>query len=170
MVTAGPLDITEPAEAHSLARAAAIAGAVPDPEIPAVTVVDLGILRSVTDDTGTIVVRLTPTYTGCPAVLAIELAVEAALRDAGFDDVRIERVLAPAWSTDDITAAGRDKLRAYGIAPPERKAGRGSLLFEAEAVTCPRCGSRNTTCAATTAASRSTPSSACDRPCMTTNR
>ncbi len=146
MVRADPEDVIVSSDARSVARAAAIAARVPDPEIPAVTVADLGILRSVTEDNGTIVVRLTPTYTGCPAVLAIELAVEAALRDAGFDDVRIERVLSPAWSTDDITAAGRDKLRAYGIAPPEGKAGRGALLFEAACVSCPRCGSRNTSC------------------------
>lgn len=127
-----------------LEAARAVAATVPDPEIPAVTVADLGILRGVTDDKGTIVVRLTPTYTGCPAVLAIELAVEAALHEAGFADVRIERVLSPAWSTDDITATGRDKLRAYGIAPPEGPSGRGALVFGAQSITCPRCGSRNT--------------------------
>ena len=101
-------------------------------------------LREVRDEDGRIVVELTPTYTGCPAVLAIELAVEAALHEAGFADVRIERVLSPAWSTDDITATGRDKLRAYGIAPPEGPSGRGALVFGAQSITCPRCGSRNT--------------------------
>lgn len=122
-------------------RARAVAATVPDPEIPVLTVEDLGILRDVRCDGSVLVVSLTPTYSGCPAVLAIELAVEAALREAGFGKVRIERVLAPAWSTDDITDAGRAKLRDYGIAPPERRGGRGALLFAEEAVTCPRCGS-----------------------------
>lgn len=132
--------------ACALDRARTAAGAVPDPEIPVVTVADLGILRGVTAEGDTIVARLTPTYSGCPAVLAIELAVEAALRDAGFESVRIERVLAPAWSTDDITPEGREKLRRYGIAPPEKAAGRGMLLFASENVACPRCGSTHTRC------------------------
>lgn len=111
-----------------------------------VTIEDLGILRGVGIDNGTIVARLTPTYSGCPAVLAIELAVEAALREAGFADVRIERVLSPAWTTDDITEAGREKLRAYGIAPPARRAsrGKGALFFAEETVACPRCSSQHT--------------------------
>ena len=99
-------------------RAWAAAAAVLDPEVPAVTVAELGILRAVDiDDQGRAVAQVTPTYSGCPAVLAIELAIEAALRQAGFDPV-IERVLAPAWTTDWITETGREKLRAYGIAPP----------------------------------------------------
>lgn len=144
MVIALPNDTTSSPDS-TLARAVGVAASVPDPEIPAVTVADLGILRDVTIDNGTIVVRLTPTYSGCPAVLAIELSVEAALHEAGFDRVRIERVLSPAWSTDDITAAGRDKLRAYGIAPPEKPSGRGGVMFGTDSVTCPRCGSRTTT-------------------------
>lgn len=129
----------------SLAEALMIAGSVPDPEIPAVTVADLGILRGVSRDGDTIVVALTPTYTGCPAVLAIELAVEAVLYAAGFEKVRIERVLSPAWTTDDITPSGRSKLRQYGIAPPAQRGGRGALLFASESVACPRCGSNHTT-------------------------
>ncbi|MCV6594249.1 MAG: phenylacetate-CoA oxygenase subunit PaaJ, partial [Silicimonas sp.] len=81
------------------------------------------------------------TYSGCPAVLAIELAIEAALRDAGFDPV-IERVISPAWTTDWITDEGREKLRAYGIAPPV--AGGKSALFDAPDVACPQCGSDDT--------------------------
>lgn len=127
-----------------LARAHHVAAAVVDPEIPVVTIADLGILRDVRLDGDTVVVHLTPTYTGCPAVLAIELAVEAALREAGFDNVRIERVLSPPWSTDAITDAGREKLRAYGIAPPAQRAGRGALLFGSEVIACPRCGSQQT--------------------------
>lgn len=128
------------AATSDLARAHDVAGAVVDPEIPVVTIADLGILRGVTLEGDTVVARLTPTYSGCPAVLAIELAVEAALRDAGFDNVRIERVLSPAWSTDEITEAGREKLRAFGIAPPNRR-GKGALLFADDVVACPRCGS-----------------------------
>lgn len=133
------------AAADMLAQARAIAASVPDPEIPVVTVEDLGILRDVRREGDAYVVALTPTYSGCPAVLAIELAVEAALREAGFENVRIERVLAPAWSTDDITEAGRTKLQGYGIAPPLRRRSRGALLFESETIACPRCGSERTT-------------------------
>ncbi len=124
------------------ARAWEAAAAVLDPEVPAVTVADLGILREVTMEGGVAVARVTPTYSGCPATLAIELAIEAALREAGFE-ARIERVLRPAWTTDWITEEGREKLRAYGIAPPEGPAGKAAL-FDMPEVTCPRCGSRNT--------------------------
>lgn len=127
------------------ARAWAVAAAVPDPEIPQLTVADLGILREVTVDDGVAVARLSPTYTGCPAVLAIELAVEAALRAAGFE-ARIERVLSPPWTTDWITPEGRAKLRAAGIAPPPAgaPAGERRALFARPPVACPRCGSETT--------------------------
>jgi ring-1,2-phenylacetyl-CoA epoxidase subunit PaaD len=128
----------------AIARAYAVAADVVDPEIPAVTIADLGILRGVALENDRIVVRLTPTYSGCPAVLAIELAVEAALHGAGFTNVRIERVLSPPWTTDDITEAGCAKLRAYGIAPPAQAAGKRAL-FADEIVACPRCGSTHTT-------------------------
>ncbi len=126
----------------SAARAYAAAAAVPDPEVPCVTVADLGILRGVELVDGVAVARVSPTYSGCPAVIAIELAVAAALRDAGFTP-RVERVVSPPWTTDWITAEGRAKLRAYGIAPPEGGADRRAL-FAAEVVSCPRCGSRDT--------------------------
>lgn len=118
------------------------AASVPDPEVPCVTVADLGILRWVRVEDGVAVAGVTPTYSGCPATLAIELAIEAALRDAGFD-ARIERVLTPPWTTDWITDEGREKLRDYGIAPPEESGGKATL-FGAAQVTCPRCGSRET--------------------------
>jgi ring-1,2-phenylacetyl-CoA epoxidase subunit PaaD len=124
------------------ARAWAVAASVPDPELPFVTVADLGILRWVDLREGVAVVGLSPTYSGCPAVLAIELAVEAALCDAGFDP-RIERVLSPPWTTDWITRDGREKLRANGIAPPVGGAGKGAL-FEDPVVQCPRCGALRT--------------------------
>jgi len=102
---------------------------VPDPEIPCVSVVDLGIVRDVTDDA----VIITPTYTGCPATLAIEADIRSALDKAGLSALKIETVLSPPWSTDWISAEGREKLRAYGIAPPVKTA-----------VQCPRCGSTHT--------------------------
>lgn len=105
---------------------------VPDPEIPAVSVVDLGIVREVSRDR----VVLTPTYTGCPATLVIETMVRAALDKAGFADVGIETTLSPPWTTDWITQRGREKLRAYGIAPPVPAGSR--------AVVCPQCASVNT--------------------------
>jgi ring-1,2-phenylacetyl-CoA epoxidase subunit PaaD len=115
-----------------------------DPEVPAVTVADLGILRAVDiDDQGRAIAKVTPTYSGCPAVLAIELAIEAALRQAGFDPV-IERVLAPAWTTDWITEAGREKLHAYGIAPPVVGSSSKRALFGEITVACPRCASTQT--------------------------
>jgi ring-1,2-phenylacetyl-CoA epoxidase subunit PaaD len=126
------------------ARAWAAAAAVPDPEIPAVTVADLGILRGVRIKDGIAIASVTPTYTGCPAVMVIELAVKQALTDAGFD-ARIERAMAPAWTTDWITDEGREKLRAYGIAPPAKGASnsRGALFSDALAA-CPRCASMDT--------------------------
>ncbi len=124
------------------ARAWSAAAAVLDPEVPCVTVAELGILREVTVDGDVAIARVSPTYSGCPAVVAIELAIEAALRDAGFD-ARVERVLSPPWTTDWITDAGREKLRAYGIAPPV--AGSGKMaLFGVLTVSCPRCGSSAT--------------------------
>jgi ring-1,2-phenylacetyl-CoA epoxidase subunit PaaD len=108
-----------------------VLAAVPDPEIPALSVVDLGIVRDVDGKA----VTITPTYSGCPATLAIELSIRAALDQAGFQDVAVRTVLSPAWTTDCITPQGHDKLRAYGIAPP-RSGG--------SPVECPRCGSSQT--------------------------
>jgi ring-1,2-phenylacetyl-CoA epoxidase subunit PaaD len=101
-----------------LARARACAASVPDPEIPVVTLDDLGILRDVRDEGGRVVVELTPTYTGCPATRVIADDVRRALADGGFADADVRMVLAPPWSTDWISADGRRKLREYGIAPP----------------------------------------------------
>lgn len=105
---------------------------VPDPEIPAVSVVDLGIVREVSADR----VVLTPTYTGCPATLVIETMVRAALDKAGFEGATIATTLSPPWTTDWITPEGRRKLREYGIAPPTPAGSR--------AVECPQCGSAQT--------------------------
>lgn len=124
-------------------RAWTAAASVPDPEVPCVTVADLGILREVRLEDGVAVAKVTPTYSGCPATLAIEMSIEAALRDAGFE-ARIERVLSPAWTTDWITDVGREKLRAYGIAPPQESSGSKMALFGEVTVPCPRCGSTDT--------------------------
>ena len=126
-----------------LERARAIAAAVVDPEIPVLTLHDLGVLRGVEQRDGRIVVKLTPTYTGCPATLAIQLSVEAALAEAGMAEARVEPVLSPPWSTDDITEEGRRKLKEYGIAPPNRGGGVRALFGE-ETVACPKCGSTDT--------------------------
>lgn len=120
----------------------AVLATVPDPEIPAVSIVDLGIVRGVDGDNGT--VRLTPTYTGCPATMAIEAAVRRTLADHGWKDLTVETVLSPAWTTDWISDAGREKLRAYGIAPPPKGAAANRLRGWEEPTPCPRCGSVRT--------------------------
>jgi len=116
---------------------------VPDPEIPVLTIMDLGIVRDVQCGDG-VVVSLSPTYTGCPATEAIESSVIAALQDHGVQDVSIKRVLSPPWTTDWISDAGREKLRAYGIAPPEKGGSKRELLAGPREVPCPRCDSVNT--------------------------
>ncbi len=126
-----------------VAHAYAAAAAVVDPEIPVLTLEDLGVLRGVERRGEAIVVKLTPTYTGCPATLAIQLAVQAALAEAGLSAARVETVLAPPWSTDDISEEGRRKLKDFGIAPPVRGAAARSLFAE-ETVACPKCGSAAT--------------------------
>lgn len=107
---------------------------VADPEIPVLTITDLGIVRDVDCSDG-VTVSLTPTYSGCPATEAIEASVIAALEERGVENVNIRRVLSPPWTTDWISEAGRNKLRLYGIAPPERRD---------RPVACPRCESSNT--------------------------
>lgn len=124
-------------------RARAVAAAVPDPEIPVLTLEDLGILRGVERRADRIVVTLTPTYTGCPATLAIRLAVEDALAQAGIAGAIVETVLSPPWSTDDISPEGCRKLKEFGIAPPARASGPRALFGE-ETVACPKCGSQRT--------------------------
>lgn len=126
---------------------------VPDPEIPVISLTDLGIIRDVEWQDDTLVVTVTPTYSGCPATTVINLDIEAALHGKGLANVRLERRLSPAWTTDWISAEGREKLREYGIAPPvdgtaadgvlmkriDRLSGRSNLT-----IACPRCGSTNT--------------------------
>lgn len=121
-----------------------VAAAVPDPEIPVVTVEDLGILRSIDLEDGAVVASVTPTYSGCPATQLIQQMVLEALQQAGFEDARVETVLSPAWTTDWISEAGKEKLRAYGIAPPEKSSNSKRALFGETAVNCPHCGAQDT--------------------------
>ncbi|PSR12839.1 MAG: phenylacetate-CoA oxygenase subunit PaaJ [Bacteroidetes bacterium] len=119
---------------------------VSDPEIPVLSVIDLGIVRDVLlDDSGQLEVVITPTYSGCPAMNTIEVNIRAVLQEHGYDPVKVTTVLSPAWTTDWMTTAGRRKLKAYGIAPPEPgQVDKHALFGEDKQVECPRCGSRNT--------------------------
>lgn len=133
-----------------LAAARAIAAAVPDPELPMVTVADLGILRDVGEDDGHLVVTITPTYSGCPAMREIAHDLKRRLAAGGFAEVTVRTALAPPWSSDWITAEGRRKLREAGIAPPHRPPREpGPVLVplgrtRRAPVPCPRCGSAAT--------------------------
>lgn len=121
-----------------------IAARVADPEIPVLSIADLGILRDVTQDQdGTIVVIITPTYSGCPALDAIRQDLETEFAAAGHEDVRVETVLSPAWSTDWMTEEGKTKLEEYGIAPPTGTGHRGPVTV-GMAVKCPQCHSLRT--------------------------
>ncbi len=118
---------------------------VSDPEIPVLTVVDMGVVRDV-DLSGEIpVVKITPTYSGCPAMNEIEQNIIKKLVEEGIDNVRVETVLSPPWTTDWMTEEGKEKLRAYGIAPPEGSSSDKSVLFgKPKKVQCPNCGSKET--------------------------
>jgi ring-1,2-phenylacetyl-CoA epoxidase subunit PaaD len=123
-------------------RAWAVAARVVDPELPVVTIEDLGILRDVTeDDQRRVHVQITPTYSGCPAMETIRTDLIDALTEAGYRRVCVEFVLSPAWTTDWVTDEGRAKLAAYGVAPPGPASGPVPLNL---AVRCPQCGSLDT--------------------------
>lgn len=146
---------TTPLEAELLK----VAGAVPDPELPVLTLQELGVLRAVhVHGPDSVEVELTPTYTGCPAVEAMSLDIERVLHEHGVRDVTVRTVLAPAWSTDDITDEGRRKLQEFGIAPPRTGRAAGPVGLQlgptrtlapeaeegADPVRCPHCGSADT--------------------------
>lgn len=122
----------------ALQRAWQAAASVTDPEIPVLTIADLGVLRDVQMDGGVVEVTITPTYSGCPAMTMIAVEVGVALDIAGFPNARVRTVLSPAWTTDWMTDEGRRKLKDYGIAPPAPGGGRRALFGEPE-VACPRC-------------------------------
>lgn len=118
---------------------------VSDPEIPVLTVVDMGIVREVDVSGSRPLVKITPTYSGCPAMNEIEQNIIMKLMEEGIDEVEVETVLSPPWTTDWMTEKGKGKLRAYGIAPPEGSSADKSVLFgKPKQVQCPHCGSRNT--------------------------
>lgn len=119
---------------------------VSDPEIPVLTVVDMGVVREVEEREGKVVVSITPTYSGCPAMNEIESNIRWALEEAGYNEVEVKTLIAPPWTTDWMTDEGKQKLQEFGIAPPEGSSADKSVLFgEAKKVTCPHCKSRNTT-------------------------
>jgi ring-1,2-phenylacetyl-CoA epoxidase subunit PaaD len=125
------------------AAAWAVAASVLDPEVPALTIEDLGVLRDVSVDGDRVVVTVTPTYSGCPAMDVIREDLELALTNAGYHDVEVRLTLSPAWTTDWMSDAGKRKLEAYGIAPPTGTRPAGPLRVTL-AVKCPRCGSLDT--------------------------
>ncbi len=132
-------------------RAWDIAATVVDPEIPVLTIEDLGVLRSVVEDGERVRVELTPTYSGCPAIDAMRDDVRAALLGAGYREVEVRMTLSPAWTTDWMSEDGKSKLREYGIAPPNGRAavhaspsGAQGRVMLRMAVKCPRCDSLDT--------------------------
>ncbi len=142
MATASPI---APSLSLMRRRAYEAAAAVVDPELPVLTIADLGVLRDVqVNADGSVEVEITPTYTGCPAMAVFTMDIETALRRAGFDKVTIRTVLSPAWTTDWLSDEAREKLRAYGIAPPAGKASRRALFGADDTVACPHCGSAAT--------------------------
>jgi ring-1,2-phenylacetyl-CoA epoxidase subunit PaaD len=124
----------------------AVAAQVPDPELPVISIADLGILRDViVEPNGHVVVEITPTYSGCPAMDTIRADVLERLRANGWSDAEVRTVLSPAWTTDWITPEGREALREYGIAPPGPRGLQGGPVALTLSVRCPRCGSPDTT-------------------------
>jgi ring-1,2-phenylacetyl-CoA epoxidase subunit PaaD len=133
----------EAAERAETARAAA--ARVTDPEVPVLTIDDLGILHEVdVDDHGHVTVSILPTYSGCPAMGVIALEIETELAKAGFADVSVNLTNNPVWTTDRMSDAAREKLSAHGISPPERRSGKRSLFEPSADIVCPRCGSGDT--------------------------
>lgn len=133
------------------ARARAVAETVVDPELPMLTLADLGVLRTVEmNQSGAVIVSVTPTYSGCPALHEMRVDLRRQLQEVGFPDVEVRTVLNPPWTSDWITETGRRKLSEYGIAPPDHlPQGSGEavslpLLAPRKRVDCPRCGSSNT--------------------------
>jgi len=166
--TGDPTPISAPPAAHTPADAKArsatsiseladiwdLLGGIPDPEIPVISITELGIVRDVAYDGPTLVVSVTPTYSGCPATAVIARDIGDTLREAGYTDHRIRTQLAPAWSTDWIEPAALERLRVYGIAPPGERVGAQRVDISAlsagrrraspRAIACPRCGSLRT--------------------------
>lgn len=118
---------------------------VTDPEIPVLSVVDLGVVRHVDLTHDHPIIQITPTYSGCPAMNEIEQNIKLKLKEEGLENAEVQTVLSPPWTTDWMTEKGKQKLREYGIAPPEGSSADKSVLFgKAKKVKCPHCGSTNT--------------------------
>ena len=118
---------------------------VKDPEVPVINVLELGVVRTVeVEPSGKAIITITPTYTGCPAMDVMAADIKKELLDAGVPEVEVKLILAPAWSTDQITDEGKRKLREYGIAPPEKTGDIRALKGEQPVVACPQCNSTNT--------------------------
>ena len=115
-----------------------------DPEVPVLTVVDLGVVRAVKVSKNSCHITLTPTYSGCPAMKRMEEDIIDKLAEKGIENVTVELVLSPAWTTDWLTEKGRVKLREYGIAPPENEPDKSTLFADPVIVPCPQCSSKNT--------------------------
>jgi ring-1,2-phenylacetyl-CoA epoxidase subunit PaaD len=140
----GEMRALSPASEDRRAAAWRAAARVPDPELPVLTIADLGILRDVEiDEGGAVRVTVLPTYSGCPAMGVIALDVETELAKAGFERASVRIAHSPAWTTAMMSEAARGKLLAYGVAPPAKGAGKRAL-FGTPDVACPRCGSRET--------------------------
>jgi ring-1,2-phenylacetyl-CoA epoxidase subunit PaaD len=117
---------------------------VTDPEVPVLTILDLGIVRNVSVEQDAVTITITPTYSGCPAMDVIAMNIRMALLSHGIKKINIENQLSPAWTTDWMTDEGKRKLKEYGIAPPIRTSESDLGLFEEDVVVCPRCGSEDT--------------------------
>jgi ring-1,2-phenylacetyl-CoA epoxidase subunit PaaD len=142
--------VADPLREPALGAIWEMLGSIPDPEIPVISIVELGIVRNVARKDGEVVVTVTPTYSGCPATAMIAADIRRALTEAGVGHCRIETQLSPAWTTDWIVAGARERLRSYGIVPPGERAATRSIDIsglrkrEAVAIACPRCGSTRT--------------------------
>lgn len=117
---------------------------VSDPEIPVLTIIDLGVVQQIYQENAEWVIELTPTYSGCPAMQQIEADLLAKLKEKGIPNARVKHVLSPAWTTDWISEEGRQKLRLYGIAPPVNEPDKSVLFADAPKVSCPKCNSQDT--------------------------
>ena len=123
----------------------ALLSEIPDPEIPVISIAELGILREVIKVGDKIIVTITPTYSGCPAMKAIENEIASVLQENGITNFEIKYTYSPVWTTDWMNDSAKAKLRAYGIAPPENSTSDKSVLMVQQKIkTCPRCGSSNT--------------------------
>ena len=117
---------------------------VSDPEIPVLTINDLGVVQQIYEAEGEWVIELTPTYSGCPAMQQIEADILSKLKEKGIENAQVKHVLSPAWTTDWISEEGRQKLRLYGIAPPVNEPDKSALFSEPPRVACPKCNSKDT--------------------------